>query len=190
MNKANKKKKRVRCDYYPTPLKDIRTFLDFYKIEECSILDPAAGTGNFERVLKEYGHNINNIDCVEMQWELERKLAMQAKNVIIADYLKWEPTKKYDLIITNPPYGKAMEYVEKALREINENGKVIMLLRTAFLETQKRYKEFWSKENNKLSGLYTLAQRPSFTGRGTDATSYSWFVWDKSTDKQEIRPIM
>ena len=29
------------------------------------------------------------------------------------------------------------------------------------------------------SGLYTLHKRPSFTGRGTDATSYSWFVWER-----------
>ena len=50
------------------------------------------------------------------------------------------------------------------------------LLRTNFLESEKRFK--WWQEHP-LSGLYTLHKRPSFTGRGTDATSYSWFVWER-----------
>ena len=69
---------------------------------------------------------------------------------------------------------------------LNDDGKLIMLLRTAFLESKSRY-EFWQK--NKLNGLYVLSKRPSFTGNGTDATSYSWFIWDKSTEKQEIKVI-
>ena len=44
------------------------------------------------------------------------------------------------------------------------------------LESEKRFK--WWQEHP-LSGLYTLHKRPSFTGRGTDATSYSWFVWER-----------
>ena len=60
-----------------------------------------------------------------------------------------------------------------------------MLLRTAFLESKKRY-DFWQR--HPVSKLYVLSQRPSFTGKGTDATSYSWFIWDNS-DKQEIKVI-
>ena len=61
-----------------------------------------------------------------------------------------------------------------------------MLLRTAFLESKSRF-EFW--QQYPLSGLYTLSKRPSFTGKGSDATSYSWFIWDNRTDKQEIKVI-
>lgn len=60
-----------------------------------------------------------------------------------------------------------------------------MLLRTAFLESKKRY-NFWQK--HLLNKLYVLSQRPSFTGKGTDATSYAWFIWNGS-DKQEIKVI-
>lgn len=69
---------------------------------------------------------------------------------------------------------------------LNENGKLIFLLRTAFLESKSRH-DFW--QENPLSGLYVLSKRPSFINGKTDATSYSWFVWDKSTDKQEIKVI-
>ena len=95
-------------------------------------------------------------------------------------------TEKYDVIIGNPPYTYAREFIEKCLSLLSDNGKLIFLLRTAFLESKSRY-QFW--QDNPLSGLYVLSKRPSFTGKGTDATSYSWFVWDKSTDKQEIRVI-
>jgi len=60
-----------------------------------------------------------------------------------------------------------------------------MLLRTAFLESKKRY-SFWQKHT--LSGLYVLSQRPSFTGKGTDATSYAFFIFNNS-GKQEIKVI-
>lgn len=32
--------------------------------------------------------------------------------------------------------------------------------------------------------VYVLPQRPSFTGKGTDSTSYAWFVWT-SAEKTE-----
>ena len=69
---------------------------------------------------------------------------------------------------------------------LSENGKLVFLLRTAFLESKKRY-EFW--QENPLSDLLVLSKRPSFTGKGTDATSYSWFVWDKSKKEQRIKVI-
>ena len=65
-------------------------------------------------------------------------------------------------------------------------GVLIFLLRTAFLESKSRY-SFW--QNNPLTALYTLSKRPSFTGKGTDATSYSWFIWDNSTINQYIKVI-
>lgn len=30
-----------------------------------------------------------------------------------------------------------------------------------------------------MSATNRGSERPSFTGRGTDATSYSWFVWER-----------
>ena len=46
--------------------------------------------------------------------------------------------------------------------------------------------QFW--QQYPINGLYVLSQRPSFTGHGTDATSYSFFIWNNS-NKQEIKVI-
>lgn len=89
------------------------------------------------------------------------------------DYLatKYNPV---DLVITNPPYSLAQEFVEKSLTEAPV---VVMLLRLGFLESLKR-KEFWEK--NPLTSLIILSKRPSFTEDGkTDGSGYGWFIWDK-----------
>ena len=33
---------------------------------------------------------------------------------------------------------------------------------------------------NTPTALHVLSKRPSFTGKGTDATDYAWYVWDKT----------
>lgn len=106
--------------------------------------------------------------------------------MIIHNFLEWETDRKFDIIIGNPPYSLAMEFVEKSLSLLENDGVLVFLLRTAFLESKKRY-EFW--QDNIINGLYVLSKRPSFTGKGTDATSYSWFVWDKSKKDQYIKVI-
>lgn len=93
--------------------------------------------------------------------------------------------KKYKTIIGNPPYSLAMEFINKCFEIADQDTEIIMLLRTAFLESKKRY-DFW--QEHPLNGLYVLSQRPSFTGKGTDATSYSFFIWNNS-GKQEIKVI-
>jgi hypothetical protein len=55
-----------------------------------------------------------------------------------------------------------------------------MLLRLGFLESKKR-REFWRR--HPLTQLYPLIERPSFTGSGTDATAYGWFVWSNQRVK-------
>lgn len=115
------------------------------------------------------------------------------------DYLK---TKMpfVDLVLTNPPFSLAKEFIEKAL---SESDTVCMLQRVNFLGSQSR-KEFWNR--NPPTHLFVLANRPKFIAKcskcknpenyqigalevcplcggkvrpQSDATEYAWFVWDK-----------
>lgn len=79
-----------------------------------------------------------------------------------------------DVIVTNPPYSLAQEFVTKALGEADA---VVMLLRLGFLESMRRY-EWW--KDNPLDHLVVLSKRPSFTEDGkTDGAGYGWLIWDK-----------
>ena len=187
MSATNRGSKRSVYDFYATPIECVEKLLENFIIEKpnINILEPSAGNGNIIKVLKDKGIN-GNITAVEIREEEYNNLLKLADKVVIDDFLQWNTNKDYDLIIGNPPFSLAREFIEKCFEISNEKTKIVMLLRTSFLESKSRY-NFWQKYP--LSGLYVLSKRPSFTGKGTDATSYAWFIWNKSSDKQEIKVI-
>ena len=188
MSATNRGSKRKPYDFYATPPEVIENLLKHIDLNKYGnrILEPSAGNGNFCRVIKQYYPN-KHITALEIRNEERNNLELYSDEVIINDYLKLDTNNKYNIIIGNPPYSKAIDFVNKSLQLLNrDSGVLIFLLRTAFLESKSRYK-FW--QDNPLTALYTLSKRPSFTGKGTDATSYSWFIWDNSTINQYIKVI-
>ena len=186
MSATNRGSIRKPYDFYATPIdvvKNILTKINLNKYGD-KVLEPSAGNGNVVQGLKEI-YPQKDVTALEIRAEEKETLREKSNKVIIGDYLNID-VGKYDIIIGNPPYSLAKEFILKSLDNLNDDGILIFLLRTAFLESKSRY-QFW--QENPLSGLYTLSKRPSFTGHGTDATSYSWFVWDKSTNRQIIKII-
>lgn len=167
----------------------IYSFLDNYDgiKPEDRILEPSAGTGNVVKALRNRGYE-NRIDSVEINPSRKEVLEECSDSVVIADFLELPVKQTYEVVLGNPPYSLAQEFVDKSLEFLVPGGHLIFLLRTCFLESQKRYR--WWQERLP-SGLYTLSKRPSFTGYGTDANSYSWFVWTKGekVDSQTIKVI-
>ena len=187
MSATNRGSVRKESDFYATPISCVENLLNNLDLQNrgIEVLEPSAGNGNIISVFKKYYPN-KNVTALELREEEENNLNMLTNNVVIDDFLHRKITNKYDIIIGNPPYGLAIEFVKKSLECLKDEGILIFLLRTAFLESKSRY-QFW--QENPLTGLLTLSKRPSFTGKGTDATSYSWFVWDRSTNKQYIKII-
>lgn len=188
MSATNRGVKRREADFYATPIETVRTFLNAYGgIKESDvILEPSAGNGNIVRALRECGYK-NRIDAIEVRSEEYAGLVEICDNVRICDYLQTPLRETYDVIIGNPPYSLAMEFIDKGISMLKPGGRLIYLLRTNFLESAKRA-AWW--QDKLPTGLYVCAKRPSFTGRGTDATSYAWFVWENANEiKQTIRVI-
>lgn len=170
MSATNRGCERKAYDFYATPPETVRAFLaNFDGISSGDrILEPSAGNGQIVKVLREGGYD-NRIDAVELRPEERGTLEALADNVTIGSFFDYEPDCGYDVIIGNPPYSLALDFINKSLELLHPGGLLIFLLRTNFLESEKRFK--WWQEHP-LSGLYTLHKRPSFTGRGTDATSW------------------
>ena len=183
MSATNRGSKRIESDFYATPKSCIQNFLNHYGSIDGTVLEPSAGNGNIVDVIKQNGNN--SVIALELREEELENLKQLADEVVIGNFLDYEKQKEINYIIGNPPYSLAQEVMEKCFELADEDTVIIMLLRTAFLESKKRY-SFWQK--HPVSKLYVLSQRPSFTGKGTDATSYSWFVWDNS-GTQEIHVI-
>lgn len=185
MSATNRGTERKPYDFYATPVDVVTNLLNNYDLPKGNILEPSAGNGNVIKALRDKGIQ-NNITAIEIREEEENNLNILSDKVIIDNFLDWNPDKDYAVIIGNPPYSIAREFIEKCFEIANENTVIIMLLRTAFLESKSRF-EFW--QEHPVTELYVLSKRPSFTGKGTDATSYSWFIWDNRQSKQVIKVI-
>lgn len=172
-------------DYYVTPHWMIRDFLTaFEKDTEAvsqlaetgeTILDPSAGGDaknemSYPAVLKEFGIHAETMD-----------IRGDSPADIHGDYLEAKLERAPQLIITNPPFNLAMEFIEKALDDVEDGGLVVMLLRLNYFGTQKR-QLFWQERMPMLT--YVHSKRPGFDparpGK-TDSTEYMHAVWQKGT---------
>ena len=187
MSATNRGSKRAESDFYTTPLETVYSLLDNYNGIDASddILEPSAGNGAIIQALRNRGYK-NHITAVELRRDERFNLTELADRTIISDFFAQDISEKYDVIIGNPPYSMAQEFIDKSLTLLKPGGRLIFLLRTNFLESNKRFTWWQDKLPN---GLYTLHKRPSFTGKGTDATSYSWFIWERDSDSQFIKVI-
>ena len=182
---TNRGSKRIESDFYATPDSTIDKLLAIHKLNKnTNILEPCAGDGAIVKALRRNGYT-NWIHSIELRKEEFDNLAPHSNNVSIGDFLKFETDIDYGTIITNPPFSIAQQIIEHCFEIASPDTEIIMLLRLAFLESKKRY-NFW--QNYPVSKLYVLSERPSFTGHGTDATAYAWFVWDNS-NQQKISVI-
>lgn len=168
---------RAEGDYYRTPAWAIEAVLPHLD-ERYIVLDPGCGDGAIG-------------EAVHARWpksvlygvELDSQLADGARGtgayheVIVGDYVRGDfdsPTA--GLIIGNPPYSLAMQFVERAfdlIRATEWSGTVCFLLRLSWLASSKR-RDF---HRQNPADIFVLPRRPSFTGRGTDSCDYAWFRW-------------
>lgn len=164
MSATNRGAKRNEYDFYPTPKQPIEQILneiDFTNVK--TFLEPCNGNGAIYNLIpsnieKQYAELQEGIDYLENKFES-------------------------DLVITNPPFSIALEFLQKSLSEAKT---VAYLLRLNFLGSQRR-KQFWNE--NAPTHIFVLSKRPSFTGKGTDATEYAWFVWDRNNTIKRERYI-
>lgn len=164
-------------DHYPTPPGLALAALRLFPFQPKTILDPGAGTGVWGSVARELwpGAFICGVDNTfpdkPPAYDLWR----------VHDYLSDEAAvySGADLVVGNPPYRSAEEFVRQALRDVMPSGMIIFLLRLAFLEGQARMAGLWREWPP--TSVHVLGKRPSFTGDGkTDATAYAVYVWRKS----------
>jgi hypothetical protein len=162
-------------DYFFTPAWTTRAILHQLP-KRCRYLDAGCGSGAIGSVVAAEGVPAGMVYGYELNSELADKASLAGLVVETGDFLQaplqeWEDIQ---VIISNPPYSLAMEFLKKSLEIVKPNmGTVAMILRLPFLATQGRAQ--FHKDNP--SDIYILPRRPSFTGKGTDATDYGWFVW-------------
>ncbi len=85
------------------------------------------------------------------------------------------------LFVSNPPFSKAQEFLEKTLANLGQcpPGSVsAFLLRIGILGSRKRA-PFWRRYPP--DHMTVFVPRPTFTGTGTDSDEYAVFWWSNQT---------
>lgn len=170
-NKAASLKVR-RNDLYETPAVAVHALLGVERLPHC-IWEPACGPGAIVRELRAAGLSVYATDLVNYAspdqdmagWDflLERQLPLGV-----------------EAIVTNPPFKNAQAFVVHALTLA---PKVVMLLRLAFLESERRRDVL---DSSPLARVHVFRKRLPMMHRkeweGPKANSgmaFAWFVWER-----------
>lgn len=179
-------RQRVDNDFYATPSNAVTAILNEIKLNG-SILEPAAGQGHISKLLREYYPYSEIVSTDLVQREEKFGIPIQGN----VDFLKHEFGRKFDNIITNPPFNLAQQFIEKALKLAND--KVIMFSKIQLLEGSKRRTMF---DNTPLKYVYVFTKRvnPLRNGEELDEKGkpwastmcFAWFVWEHGYEGEPI----
>lgn len=153
-------------DFYATPPEATRALLAVEAFDG-DILEPACGDGAMARVLQQAGYAVTATDLVD------RGYGRGGHDFLWPAY----PFRAAN-VVTNPPFKLAAPFVEKALTVCT--GKVAMLLRLTFLESQERALLL---PKTPLARVWVFPRRLTFriperAEQGSGMLAFAWFVWD------------
>lgn len=136
------------------------------------VWEPACGSGHIVKVLRSYGHHVLASDIAN-----HGCLGSSVLDFLTAPL----PAYGAEAIVTNPPFMLAHEFVRHAL-EIGV-PKIIMLLRLAFMESEKRRDIL---DGGKLARVHVfrlrlpMMHRAGWEGRKANSgMAFAWFVFEQ-----------
>jgi hypothetical protein len=187
MSSTKRGRKRNRADNYPTRAWCVRRALEVIPLPlvrpQSRWLEPCAGDGAIIRAVKAMGIHVD-WTAVELREDAMPALEETVRGTgasFCTDFLQSSDAGLYEVAITNPPFKKAMAFIEKCRAKAQH---VVMLLRLNFLSSEERqaFMRFSHPD------IYVLPNRPSFASDGsTDSIEYAWFHWHEgSTGKWVI----
>jgi len=161
-----------RNDLYETPECATRALLHIERLPR-RIWEPAAGRGAIVRVLRAHGHEVVASDLIDYgeQTHFSRR-----------DFLlEHKAPQGCECILTNPPFSLAEQFVAHAL---DLCPRVIMLLRLAFLESERRSRIL---DTGTLARVHIFRRRLPMMHRdgwqgpkASSAMAFAWFIWDRA----------
>jgi hypothetical protein len=152
---------RKESDLYETPYSLTRLLLTKEALYG-KILEPACGNGAICKILDENKLEYDSYDIEE-------------------DFL----TEKnhYDVIITNPPFSIAYDFILKA-KEVSD--RFIFLLPLSYLHGKQRYDDVWMDRDFPLEKIYVFTRYPMLGDdlredgkHRTGMMVYAWYVWNR-----------
>ena len=137
------------------------------------IWECACGNGNLGRVLIKNNFLLVATDIKDRGFGISRDTDFLKTNFCLGR-----------IILTNPPYSLATEFIEHALEILPEGGLYIALMNITYLAGQKRYQLVYSKGS--LREIYVFSKRIECWKNGErpkdkcgSIANYAWYVFQK-----------
>lgn len=168
-----KHKDRNFNDKYLTPYSLTQQLLDKINLDKSiSILEPCSSIELcIVKVLQKNGYDVSyNI----------------YNNTSETDFLNFNEDKKFDVIITNTPYGckTILKFLNK-MKKIATN-KIICLYTISILHGTYSFNNIWNDKEFALKQIYIFSRPPWLTdfiredGKyASGINHYGWFIWEK-----------
>lgn len=139
-------------NFYPTPNSLIQKMISRIDFDDVTyILEPSAGAGHIVDALnKLHGSHKMDIKCIEIDPELQTYLRGKKYNVIDSDFLQFNSSLSFDLIIANFPFSDGEHHLLKAI-DILFSGQIVCLLNAETLKNP--YSNYRIQLNSKLKEL-------------------------------------
>jgi hypothetical protein len=158
-------------DLYETPACAVEALLRVERLP-LRLWEPACGRGAIVDVLRAAGHQVIGSDLVNYG---------DPTHFYRRDFLMEKLPAGCECIITNPPYKLAEQFVEHA---IDLCPHVVMLLRLAFLESERRTGILEGRGLARVclfKRRLPMMHRDGWDGpRASSGIPFAWFVWDRS----------
>jgi hypothetical protein len=157
-------------DLYETPAVAVEALLRVESLPH-HLWEPAAGRGAIVNVLRASGHAVTASDLIDY-----------GGLDFVRDFLtEIDMPTGVEAIVTNPPFKLAQQFVAHALKLC---PLVVMLLRLAFLETERRTPIL---ENRGLARIHVfrkrlpMMHRDGWEGRKANSgMAFAWFIWNRA----------
>ena len=174
-------RQREENDFYATPRETTLSILNEIELYE-SILEPCCGLGNISEVLKEYypGREIVSTDLIDRGYG--------EGNI---DFLTHNYNRKFNNIITNPPFNIIKPFLYKCLEVTTDQ--VILFCKIQFLESISRRQMF---KETPLKYVYVFSERQNIlkgirdkdeNGKKWSGTiCFAWYVWEHGYEGEPV----
>ena len=169
-------------DLYETPGVAVQALMRHESLPH-RIWEPACGPGSIVRELRDAGHDVLATDLVDYQSPDQDGHGVDFLFPVDWLHPRMDPCiREFEpgAIVTNPPFKNAEPFVQRAL---DVCPRVVMLLRLAFLESERRrpiLDDAGLKRVLVFRKRLPMMHRAGWEGKkGNSAMAFAWFIWER-----------
>lgn len=174
---------RKTLDDFPTPPWATRALFEHVlHTRPEKAWEPSCNRGHMANVIKEYVPEVKTSDVFDYGYP-------GTEQIDFLSHFDWGRYHRDMMVITNPPFVAAEEFVRMAL---DHSLSCAVILRLQFAESKGRYERLFS-----MSPPDVIAQFVERVGmsegkvdrKATSAMAYAWFVWNRTVDPETGDPL-